>query len=77
MRDGVGVALGSLSGAGQFGDLQYDQAGYKARACGDSWKNSGSESGACHAASDGSEPETVVVSRIEIRTSRKLAPEFD
>jgi hypothetical protein len=77
MRDGVGVALGSLSGAGQFGDLQYDQACVETRACGDSWKKSGSRSGAGHTTSGSSESETVVVTRIEVRTSRKLAPEFD
>jgi hypothetical protein len=70
MRDGVGVALGSLSGAGQFGDLQYHQASVETRACGDSWKKSGCRSGACHTASGSSKPETVVVSRIEVRTSR-------
>jgi hypothetical protein len=77
MRDGVGFALGSFSGTGQFGDLQHDQARLEARARGDSGKNPGACSGACHTASDGSEPETVVVSLIEVRTSRRLAPEFD
>jgi hypothetical protein len=75
MRDGVGFALGSFRGTGQFGDLQHDQARLEACACGDSGKNPGARSGACHTASNGSEPETetVVVSRIEVRTSRKFS----
>jgi hypothetical protein len=65
LRDGFGVAFGSLGGAGQFRHLQHDQTCFEARACADSWKNP--STGACSTASSGvpeSELEALAAGRI-------------